>query len=148
MRLILVSDVADLGHKGDVVDVSDGYARNFLLPRKKAVKASDGAIKVAEGVRVARAEAERKATENAEAIAVGLAGTRVVIAAHAGDEGRLYGSIGVADLVEGIRKFTGIELERKSVHLAAPIRAIGLHEVEVKLHPTVEFNLTIDVVPA
>ncbi len=148
MKLILVADVTDLGHKGDVVDVADGYARNFLLPRKKAIAATIGAVKVAEGLRTARLEAERKALEKAEAVAANLAGTRVVIAAHAGDEGRLYGSIGVADLIAGIKKFTGFDLERKAIHLPQPIRAIGLHEVDIKLHPSVEFTLTIDVVPA
>lgn len=148
MRLILLDTVAELGKKGDVVEVSEGYARNFLLPRKKAIKASTGALAKAESLRAARIEAERKAKDAASRVAVQLAGTRVVLAAQAGDEGRLYGSVGTADVVEGIRKFTGVEVERKSIEIRKPIKAIGLHEVWVKLHPEVEFPVTIDIIPS
>jgi large subunit ribosomal protein L9 len=148
MRLILLSEVADLGKKGDLVDVSDGFARNYLLPKKKAIKATEGALAHAETLRTARDEAERVAKEEATRIASQLAGIRVVIAAQAGDEGKLYGSVGAPDVVEGIIKFTGVTLERRHVELPKPIRAIGLHEVWVKLHPEVEFPITLDVIPA
>jgi large subunit ribosomal protein L9 len=148
MRLILIADVPDLGKRGDVVDVADGYARNFLLPRKKATKASDASLAHAEVIREARIEAERKAKDEAERIATQLVGSRVVIAAQAGDEGQLYGSVGLADVVEGVRRFTGVELERSTVEIAKPIKAIGLHEIQIKLHPDVEFPLTLDVIPA
>lgn len=148
MKLILIADVPELGQKGDVVDVSDGYARNFLLPRNKALKATEGAIRTADDLRRVREVTERQARDQAEKIATQLVGTRVVLAAQAGDEGKLYGSIGVADVVEGIRKFTGVEVDRKTVVLGQPIRAIGLHEIQVKLHPEVEFPITLDVIPA
>ena len=148
MRLILTSDVQELGKRGDVVDVAEGYARNYLLPRKKAVKANEGALAQAEAVREARIEAERKAKDDAERLATQLVGSRVVIAAQAGDEGQLYGSIAVADVVEGVRRFTGIELDRSTVEIPKPIKAIGLHEINIKLHPNVEFPLTLDVIPA
>jgi len=148
MKLILTADVNDLGKRGDVVDVADGYARNFLLPRSYAVKATSGALEQAEAVREARIEAERKAKEEAETIATQLVGSRVVIAAQAGDEGQLYGSVGVGDVVEGIKRFTGIELTRSQVELEEPIKAIGLHEIQIKAHPDVEFPLTLDVIPA
>lgn len=148
MKLILTADVDTLGKKGEVVDVSDGYARNFLLPRKKAIKATEGAIRTAEELRRSREEAERQAKDEAERTATQLVGTRVVLAAQSGDEGKLYGSIGVNDVVEGIRKFTGVEVDRKSVILVSPIRDIGLHEVQIRLHPEVEFPITLDVIPA
>jgi large subunit ribosomal protein L9 len=148
MKLILTDDVVELGKRGDVVDVADGYARNFLLPKRKAIKANDGALAQAESIREARIEAERKAKEEAENIATQLVGSRVVIAAQAGDEGQLYGSVGVADVVEGIHRFTGIELSRSQIELETPIKAIGLHEIQVKVHPEVEFPLTLDVIPA
>lgn len=148
MRLILTSDVTDLGKRGDVVDVADGYARNYLLPKSFAIKATEGALEQAETVRVARIEAERRAKEEAETIATQLVGSRVVIAAKAGDEGQLYGSVGVSDVVEGIKRFTGIELARNQVELTQPIRAIGLHEIQIKAHADVEFPLTLDVIPA
>lgn len=148
MRLILTADVADLGNRGDVVDVAEGYARNYLLPRKKAMKASESALQRAESVREIRIAEEKKAKEEAEAIASQLVGSRVVIAAPAGDEGQLYGSVTVVDVAEGIKRFTGIELDKGSIELAEPVKAIGLHEVNVKLHADVQFPLTLDVIPA
>ena len=148
MKLILTSDVNDLGKRGDVVDVAEGYARNFLLPRRKAVKANEGALAQAETIREARIESERKAKDQAELVASQLVGSRVVIAAQAGDEGQLYGSVGLADVVEGVRRFTGIELDRATVEIPKPIKAIGLHEIQIRLHPEVEFPLTLDVIPA
>ncbi|HEU4318527.1 MAG TPA: 50S ribosomal protein L9 [Acidimicrobiia bacterium] len=148
MKLILTADVDPLGKRGDVVDVADGYARNFLLPRKKAIKANEGALAQAEAIREARVEADRRAKESAENIATQLVGSRVVLAAQAGDEGQLYGSVGAGDVIEGIRRFTGIELERNQVEIGNPIKAIGLHEIQIKVHPEVEFPLTLDVIPA
>ncbi len=148
MKLILIADVDELGKRGDVVDVAEGFARNFLLPRKKAVKANEGALAQAETIREARVEAERRAKEDAEKLATQLVGSRVVIAAQAGDEGQLYGSVGLSDVVEGVRRFTGIELDRSTVEIEKPIKAIGLHEITIRLHPDVEFPLTLDVIPA
>ncbi len=147
MKLILTDKVPELGDKGDLVDVSEGFARNFLLPKKKAVPASEGALIKAERVRQSREAAEVAAREDASRLASQLAGTRVVLAAPAGDEGKLYGSIAVADLIEGIRKFTGIELEKKNLESVSPIKAIGLHEVTVRLHKDVEFPIVFDVIP-
>jgi large subunit ribosomal protein L9 len=148
MKLILTADVDPLGKRGDVVDVADGYARNFLLPRQKAIKANEGALAQAEEIREARIEAERRAKETAENIATQLVGSRVVLAAQAGDEGQLYGSVGLSDIVEGIQRFTGIELERSQIEVDKPIKAIGLHEITIKAHPEVEFPLTLDIIPA
>lgn len=148
MKLILIADVDELGKRGDVVDVADGFARNFLLPKKKAVKANDGALEQAESIRASRIEAEKKAKDEAEKIATQLVGTRVVLAAQAGDEGQLYGSVSVADVVEGIRRFAGVDLDKKHVELPTPIKAIGLHEIQLNLHPEVQFQVTLDVIPA
>lgn len=148
MKLILTADVNELGKRGDVVEVAEGYARNFLLPKNKAIKANEGALAQAEAVREARIEAERRAKDEAENIATQLVGSRVVLAAQAGDEGQLYGSVGAGDVVEGIKRFTGIELDRSQIEMATPIKAIGLHEIQVKVHPDVEFPLTLDVIPA
>lgn len=148
MKLILIDDVTELGKRGDVVDVADGYARNFLLPKKFAIKANVGALEEAESIREARVESDRRAKELAETIATQLVGSRVVLAAQAGDEGQLYGSVGVGDIVEGINRFTGIELEQSQLEIREPIKAIGLHEIQVKVHPEVEFPLTLDVIPA
>ena len=148
MKLILMEDVAGLGGKGEVVEVADGYGRNYLLPKKLAMKATRGALRDAEAIRKAHEESIRKVFEEAEATAKTLVGTRVVIAAQAGDEGKLFGSISTADVVDGVMKFTGVELDRSTVQMPAPIKTIGLHEVNVKLHPEVQFALTLDVIPA
>lgn len=147
-KLILIKDVDGVGTTGQVVDVSDGYARNYLLPKHLAVKASEGALKNAEGARRARDETERRSREEAEAVATQLVGSRVVIAAQSGDEGKLFGSIGIADIVEGVQKFTGIELDRRTVKLDEPIKSIGLHEATIRLHKDVEFALSLDIIPA
>lgn len=148
MRLVLTSQVDGLGAEGDIVDVADGYGRNYLLPRNLATKATGGALRHAVAVKDSREESARKARAEAESIASSLVGSRVVVAAQAGDEGKLFGSIGAQDIIEGVKKFTGVELDRKSVVLERPIKDIGLHEVPVKLHPEVEFTLTLDVIPA
>ncbi len=148
MKLILTADVVDLGKRGDVVDVADGFARNYLLPRSYAIKANDGALEAAESIRETRIEAERKAKDHAETIATQLVGSRVVLAAQAGDEGQLYGSVSVGDVVEGIKRFTGIELDRSQVEMEDSIKAIGLHEIQIKAHADVEFPLTLDIIPA
>ena len=147
-KLILIKDVDGVGTTGQVVEVSDGYARNYLLPKHLAVKASEGALKNAEGARRARDETERRSREEAEAVATQLVGSRVVIAAQSGDEGKLFGSIGIADIVEGVQKFTGIELDRRTVKLDEPIKSIGLHEATIRLHKDVEFALSLDIIPA
>ncbi len=148
MKVILTQDVKDLGHKGDVLDVADGYARNFLIPKRFAIKATAGALQEAEGMRRARDEAMRKAKEEAERTAQTLVGTRVVVAAQAADEGRLFGSIGVRDIAAAIEKFTGVEVEHQYIDLRSPIKEIGLHEVRIHPHPEVEFLVTLDVIPA
>jgi large subunit ribosomal protein L9 len=148
MKVILTKDVDELGSKGQVVTVADGYARNYLVPRSLAVKATDGALRQAEAVRIAREEALIAARQEAEGYAQSLTGTRVVVAARAGDEGKLFGSIGDGDIAAAITKFTGITVDRRIVEIDAPIREIGLHEVMLRPHPEVEFAVTLDVIPA
>jgi len=148
MRVILTKDVPDLGAKGEILDVAAGYARNYLLPQSLALKATAGTVRQAEAMRRSRIEAERKAREVAEELAESLVGSRVVVAARAGDEGRLFGSVGVADVREAIKKFTGVEVEQEIVNIEVPIREIGLHEISLRPHPEVEFKLTLDVIPA
>lgn len=148
MKLVLNADVPALGQRGDVVDVSDGYARNYLLPRKLAARATPASIAAAEQASAKRGATDRKLREDAEDLATQLGGTRVVLAAQAGDEGRLYGSVGIADVVAGIKKFTGVDIDRKYVDLPEPIKAIGLHGVTIRLHPEVAVPVTIDVIPA
>lgn len=148
MRLVLTQDVPDLGHKGDVVDVADGYARNYLVPRSLAILATPGAMKDAESLRQAREAAEAAAREAAEQVAQALADTTVVVAARSADEGKLFGSIGARDVAEAITKYTGVEVPADQVRLAGPIKEIGLHEIVVRPYADIEVRLTLDVIPA
>jgi large subunit ribosomal protein L9 len=147
-KLILLEDVPALGQRGEIVVVADGYARNYLVPRNKAMKATSKAVAQAEGMRKAAEETARRLKAEAEQIATTLVGTRVVVAARSGDEGRLFGSIAEHDIVEAVKTFTGIEVERKIITIDTPIKEIGLHEVTMKPHPEVEFKVTLDVIPA
>ncbi len=99
-------------------------------------------------MRRSRIEAERKALEEAEQLAQSLVGSRVVVAARAGDEGKLFGSVGIVDVTEAIKKFTGVEVDTDIVRIEVPIKEIGLHEVGLQPHPDVEFKVTLDVIPA
>lgn len=148
MKVILTKSVETLGDKGDVVDVSDGYARNYLVPKKFAVKASAGSLKQAESMRVARIESARKSLDDAQALADSLSGTRVVVAARAGDAGNLFGSIGATDIAAAIVKFTGIDIDRKIIQIQEPIKEIGLHEIAIKPHTDIQVFVTLDVIPA
>ena len=148
MKLVLTQDVPDLGHKGDVVDVADGYARNYLVPRSLAILATPGAMKDAESLRQAREAAEAAAREAAEQVAQALADTTVVVAARSADEGKLFGSIGARDVAEAITKYTGVEVPADQVRLAGPIKEIGLHEIVVRPYADIEVRLTLDVIPA
>jgi large subunit ribosomal protein L9 len=147
MKVILIQDVPEVGHKGDVIDVADGYARNYLVPRSLAVKATRGAMKEAEALQRAREEALRKARAEAQQVADTLVDQRVVVAARSADEGKLFGSIGASDISAAIEKFTGVAVDADIIDLPAPIKEIGLHEVTLRPHPDVSFQLTLDVIP-
>lgn len=148
MKVILRADVDRLGKKGDVIDVADGHARNYLLPRGLAMKASPGALAQAAAMRRSRDVRDAREREAAEAVARALVARVIRIPVRAGSEGRLFGSITAADIVRAIAAETGIELDRRKVHLAEPIKSVGTHEVPVKLHAAVEFRITVEAVPA
>ncbi len=146
MKVVLRSDVESLGKKGDLLDVSDGYARNFLVPRGLAIRATKGAVKQAAAMRRSREVREAREREAAQAVADQLAGRRVEITARAGEGGKLFGSVTAADVVEAVLAQTGVELDRRKAQLAEPIKALGPHEVAVRLHPDVEVTVSVDVV--
>ncbi len=148
VTLILRSDVDNVGKKGDIVDVSDGFARNFLVAKGLAMKATPGAVAQASGMRRARAVKDAKDRESAEQVARLLVTKVIRITGRAGPEGRLFGSVTTADLVAAVAEQAGVTLERKRVHLDEPIKAVGTHEVPIRLHPEVEFRLPVEVVSA
>jgi large subunit ribosomal protein L9 len=146
MKVILRSDHQTLGKRGDIVDVSDGHARNFLLPRGLAMKATDGAVTQAASMRRARDLRDTADRESATTIASTLVPKTITITAKAGSEGKLFGSVTSADVVEAVSSQTGIELDRKQLHMD-PLKNIGTHQVSVKLHSAVEFPITVEIVP-
>lgn len=148
MKVILRTDVERVGKKGDVIDVADGHARNYLLPKGLAIKASPGALAQAAAMRRARDLRDARDREGAEAVARALVARVIRIPVRAGSEGRLFGSITAADIVRAVAAETGIELDRRKLHLEEPIKSVGTHEVPVKLHADVEFRVTIEAVPA
>ena len=148
MKVVLRADVANVGNKGDVLDVSDGYARNFLVPRGLALRASEGAMAQAAAMRRARDQRVARDRGSAEELAGRLTPQVITIPAKAGAEGRLFGSVTAADLVAAVESQTGIALDRRKVHLDEPIKALGVHEVPVRLHTEVELRLSVEVVAA
>lgn len=148
MRLILTSEVSGLGAKGKVVTVADGYGRNYLLPQGLAVKATRGAINQIEEARRVKEAARRRELEFAANLRRRLSETRIVIAAQATAEGRLFGSIGVSEVIDAVRSLSQITLDRKMISLPAPIKTIGFHQVKLTLHKEVESELILDVIPA
>jgi large subunit ribosomal protein L9 len=146
VKLILRADVERVGKKGDIIDVADGYARNFLLPKGLALKATPGAASQASAMRRSRDIKDAKEREAGEQIARQLVPAVIRIPARAGSEGRLFGSITAADVVEAVKEQTGIELDRRRLHLDEPIKTLGMHEVPVRLHADVQFRVTVEAV--
>lgn len=147
MRVILRADVDNVGKKGDVCDVADGFARNYLVPKGLAMGASDGAMQQAQSMRRARDVKDAKDREAAEAIARRLVPAVIRIPAKAGTEGRLFGSVTATEVATAVETQTGIAIDRRRLHLDEPIKSLGSHEVPVKLHADVEFRVTLEVVP-
>ena len=148
MKVILTQEVRGVGAPGDIVDLADGYARNYLLPRHLARLATPGAVRQAEGIRARRAAREIADLEQARTVANHLESLRVVIPAKAGKEGRLFGSITTPQIADAVAKTGGTKIDRRRIHIDNTIKNTGPHHVTVRLHPEVEANMTVEVVPA
>jgi large subunit ribosomal protein L9 len=147
MLVILRSDLDGLGKRGDIVDVADGHARNFLLPKGHAIAASEGAVEQAGRMRRARDQRDSSAREAATAIASTLVPKVISVSAKAGPEGKLFGSVTAADVVAAVQEQTDIELDRRQLEVEV-IKTVGQHTVTASLHSDVSFPITIDVVAA
>ncbi len=145
MKLLLRSDVNGVGKKGDIVDVADGYARNYLVPKGFAISASPGVERQAEQMRRSRAIKDASDRAGAEEIAKTLVPTVITITARAGGEGKLFGSVTAADIADAVEAQTGIELDRKLLVMPEAIKTVGTHAVNAKLHSDVEFQITVEV---
>ena len=146
VKMILREDVDGLGHRGDIVDVSKGYARNFLTPRSLAIPASEGAESQAQAMRKARDQRDAAARESAEDIAKVMVSKVFVVTARAGESSRLFGSVTAAEIVEAVAEQAGIEIDRKALRMDDHIKEVGDHHVMARLHSDVEFPITVKVV--
>jgi large subunit ribosomal protein L9 len=147
MKVILKRDVKGLGREGDVKDVKDGYARNFLLPTRAAVRADAGALKNWERHREEREERDRSEREQAEATAERLRELRLEIAVKTGEKNRLFGSVTNREIAEMIAR-EGIDIDRHAIHLREPIKTLGEHRVDVHLLSGIDAQVTVSVVSA
>jgi large subunit ribosomal protein L9 len=147
MKIILQKEVGKLGAVGDVVEVKDGFARNYLLPRGLAIQATRGALQHIERMKTAQEARAAKGKQEAEALAAKVTKTPVQIPAPVGEEGRLFGSVTAERIAEAVSATLGQELDRRRIMLEEPIRSTGTHEVQIHLHPEVNATLTVFVVP-
>lgn len=145
MKLILRSDRKGLGKRGDIVEVAEGFARNFLLPKGHAIPASDGAVAQANAMRRARDLRDAADRESAQAVASKLVATTITIKVKAGAEGRLFGSVTAADVAKAIEDQAKISLDRRKLSVEH-IKTVGTHQITAKLHADVEFPITLDIV--
>ena len=147
MKVILKRDVKGLGHEGDLKEVKEGYARNFLLPTGAAVLADKGAVANWERHRDQREERDRAIRAEAESTAERLRELTVEVPVKAGERGRLFGAVTSHQIADHINR-AGIELDRHALHLREPIKALGDYKIDVRLMPGVESTVTVHVVPA
>ncbi len=146
MRIVLRSDVPNLGKRGDICDVADGYARNFLLPKGHAIPANSGIAQQAATMRKARETKDAHDRQVAEGVARSLVQLVIRVPMRAGPEGRLFGSVTTANIADAISEQASVDIDRHRIQLEEPIKTLGTHEVPVRLHSEVEFPVTVEVV--
>ncbi len=145
MKVILLQDVKTHGKKGDVVDVSDGYARNFLLPKKLGVEANAKNMNDLKLQKAAQAKLEKEELEAAQALGAKINGSSVTVPIKTGENGRVFGSVSAKEIAEAVKQQLGLEVDKKKLVLAAAIKNEGTFTAGVKLHPQVTAELTVKV---
>jgi large subunit ribosomal protein L9 len=146
MKLILTQEVGSLGGPGDLVEVKDGYGRNYLVPQGLAILATRGAEKQVSQIRRARDVREIRDLGQAREVAASLAALPVRLSVRAGNGGRLFGSVTSGDVADAVLAGGGPKLDRRRIELTEPIKVVGQHIVSVRLHPEVTASITVDVV--
>lgn len=147
-KLILTHEVTGLGAPGDVVEVKDGYARNYLLPRGLATAWSKGAQKQIDQIRKARKAREIASLDDARAIRDSLQSKPVVVTVKAGASGRLFGAVSTTDIAEAITAAGGPSVDKRKIEIGQPIKALGEYQVQVRLHEDVAAQVDVEVVPS
>ena len=145
MKLILTHEVSGLGTPGDIVDVAAGYGRNYLIPRGFAMRWTRGAEKEIDLIKRARSVREVRSLDDAKSIAGQLGSLTVRLRRRAGQNGRLFGSVGPSDIADAVRSAGGPALDRRRIEVPAPIKTLGQHQVRVRLHPEVSATMDIDI---
>ena len=148
MKIILTQEVTGLGSAGDVVEVKDGYGRNYLLPRGEAIRWTRGAEKEIVTIKTARTKRAARDVNHAAEIKGKLEANPVNVKARAGADGRLFGAVTVSDVAEAVAAATGEPIDKRAIAIAQPIKALGSHTVSVKLHDGVAANVALNVVKA
>lgn len=148
MKVILLEDVKSLGRKGEVVNASDGYARNMLLPKKLAVAATDSNMKDLAAKKRGEEKLAKEQKEAAEALKADLEAKPVTVSIRVSESGKTFGSVSSKELAEAVKEQLGIEVDRKKMNLAQPIRELGTTTVEIRLHPQVSASLRVNVTEA
>jgi large subunit ribosomal protein L9 len=146
MKVILTHEVSDLGAVGDVVDVKDGYARNFLFRRGLATAWTKGGQKQVDAIAKGRATRAVKSLEEAQSIKGNLESKSVTVPAHAGQGGRLFGAVSTADIAAAVKAAGGPELDKRTIEVPTPIKTTGTHAAMIRLHPEVRATIELEVV--
>ena len=146
MKVSLRSDVKGIGRRGDIVNVSSGHARNFLLPNDLAIVANSGTIAQAEVMRKSREQQIAADRESARLVAASLSTTVIKIAAKAGNEGRLFGSINAVEIAKAVLDQTGVTIDRKNIQVETPLRQLGEHSVSAEIFTDVVATLKLEIV--
>ena len=144
MKVVLLDDIDRVGKAGEVVDVAEGFGRNFLFPQNKALLATEGALKQYEARKRAIAKQQAAHKIEAEAFAKKLEGAKVDIKANVGEEGKLFGAITTQDIYSALKK-NGYEVEKKQIEISSPFKEVGTYPVNVRLHPEVEVTVQITI---
>jgi len=147
MKVILQKDVKNLGKKGQVVEVAEGYARNFLMPRGLAVEANEGNLRQVEQMKKAEAAKNARELQLAQAVAAQLAGKGITIRAKVGGAGKLFGSITAQEIAEQIKEQFAVDIDKRKIDLKEPIKSLGSYSVTARIHPEVHFAFKVEVVP-
>ena len=145
MKVILRANVEGVGNTGDLVDVANGYAQNFLMPKGLAMRATEGAATLAEAMQRSQELRGVKEREGAEEIGQQLQAQTIAIQARVGQDEQLYGSVTTSEIAEAVQAQTGIVLDRRDMSLEEPIRTVGTHQVDMRLHSDVRIQITIEV---
>lgn len=145
MQVVLLQDVPKIGKKGDIINVAEGYARNYLFPRNLASPASEGKLKEISTQRKTQADKKSKQEDQARELAAKISDLTVKLRAKVGDAGRLFGAISNKDIADGLKSQHGFDIDKKKIVLKDPIKTLGSHKIAIKIHPVAQAEITVEV---